>query len=214
MRRLGVQPGLGAHLAVACGRGAVNAGVDRVVLLSNRGRNRTWGQVLLLDEEEAEACARGNRGRSGGLAWFRTPAKGGTEQDQGEAAERAADLGSWDAGEVAVRERRGGRGRKGWCRNSSGLIPSGASATCRQAAMAGKVQEEQRGKERRHGERRRDLVAAAACRRRAGRTGQARGGRGSAGMREEAHGCWWSRHKQRAWAIRRGAAGWLCKTRR
>ena len=34
-----------------------------------------------------------------------------------------------------------------------------------------------------------DLVAAAACRRRARRTGQARGGRGSAGMREEAHGC-------------------------
>ena len=58
------------------------------------------------------------------------------------------------------------------------------------------------------------LVAVVACRHRVGRTGQARGGRGSAGMREEAHGCWWSQHKQRAWAIRRGAAGWLCKTRR
>ena len=55
----------------------------------------------------------------------------------------------------------------------------------------GKFREEQQGKERRHGERRHDLVAAAACRRRAGRTGQARGGRGSAGRREEAHGCWW-----------------------
>ena len=126
----------------------------------------------------------------------------------------AAELGPWDAGEVAVRERRGGKGTQGWCRSPSGLIPSRASATCRQAATAGKGQEEKRGKERRHGERRRDLVAAAACRRRAGRTGHARGGRGSAGMREEAHGCWWSRHKQRAWAIRRGAAGWLCKTRR
>ena len=109
--RLGAQPGLGAHLAVTCTRGAVNAGIDQIVLLSNRGSNRTWGRALLLDEEEAEAGARGSKGRSGGLARFGTPAKGGTEQDQGEAAERAAELGSWDAGEVAVRARRRARGR-------------------------------------------------------------------------------------------------------
>ena len=34
--------GLGAHLEVARVRGAVNASVDRVILLSNRGDNGTW----------------------------------------------------------------------------------------------------------------------------------------------------------------------------
>ena len=71
---------------------------------TGRERRRAGTRESLLDEEEAKAGATRSRGRSGGLARFRTPAKGGIEQDQGEAAERAAELGSWDAGEVAVRE--------------------------------------------------------------------------------------------------------------
>ena len=43
----GAQPGLGAHLAVACGRGAVNAGVDLLLLDLNEQEGARAGEAEL-----------------------------------------------------------------------------------------------------------------------------------------------------------------------
>ena len=132
----GAQPGLGAHLAVACGRGAVNAGVDRVVSLSNRGSNRTWGRALLLDEEGGRGRGRASVAGDGG--------SDGLGAGRRKQSSTAGLLDRTQDGSISARPgRKRGAAAPGCC----GRGPASGMRSCEEIQRAREFREERQGEE-------------------------------------------------------------------